>query len=169
MHAALREAASAGGISLNDYCIQRLSAPGPDPAVAVFSPVVELALESVGPALVGVAVFGSWARGDAVTGSDIDLLVVVEPDFALTRGSYAPWDDRPFEIAGRPVEPHIVRLPRSRTPMSGVWAEVAIDGIVLVDTGLRLSSYLADVRRAIAAGRLTRRVVHGQPFWHEVA
>jgi hypothetical protein len=46
---------------------------------------------------------------------------------------------------------------------------VAIDGVVIFERGLRLSSYLADVRRTILAGRIVRRSVHGQPYWHEVA
>jgi hypothetical protein len=72
-------------------------------------------------------------------------------------------------IDGRPVESHIVRLPPSEAAITAVWAEVAIDGIVLFERGLQVSSHLAHVRRAIVAGRMARRVVHGQPYWHEVA
>jgi hypothetical protein len=50
-----------------------------------------------------------------------------------------------------------------------MWAEVAIDGIVLFERGLRLTEHLVRVRRDIAAGRLVRRMVHGQPYWTEVA
>jgi predicted nucleotidyltransferase len=132
--------------------------------------VVERAADVVGPSLVGVVAFGSWARGQAADTSDIDLLVVVDPSFELTRSVYRRWDEQPpLAVDGRPVESHIVRLPVSPSRVTGVWAEVAIDGIVLFERGLRLSSYLADVRRAIVAGRMARRVVHGQPYWHEVA
>ena len=62
--------------------------------------------------------------------------------------------------------------PHSCTPVrgfSGLWAEVALDGTVLFDRGWMLSARLARVRRAIADGRLVRRVVHGQPYWTETA
>jgi hypothetical protein len=50
-----------------------------------------------------------------------------------------------------------------------VWGEVAIDGVILFDRDLRLSSCLNRVRRDIAAGRIVRRLAHGQPYWTEVA
>jgi hypothetical protein len=123
----------------------------------------------VGHALVGVVAFGSWARGRATTASDIDLLVVAERDFALTRSVYGALDDPPLTVAGRAVELHVVRLPDRDGRITGVWAEVAIDGIVLFERGMLVSTYLAEVRRGIVGGRLARRTVHGQPYWHEVA
>jgi hypothetical protein len=50
-----------------------------------------------------------------------------------------------------------------------VWAEAAIDGIVLFERGMRITEHLIRVRREIAAGRIVRRVAHGQPYWTEVA
>lgn len=170
LHAAIREAAREAGLSLNEYCLRRLAAPGPSLVVDPLAPVVERAADVVGPSLVGVMAFGSWARGQAADTSDIDLLVVVDPSFELARSVYRRWDEQPpLAVDGRPVESHIVRLPVPPARVTGVWAEVAIDGIVLFERGLRLSSYLAEVRRAIVAGRMARRVVHGQPYWHEVA
>ena len=40
---------------------------------------------------------------------------------------------------------------------------------MLFDRDERLPAYLARGRRAIADGRLVRRVVHGQPYWTEAA
>jgi len=53
--------------------------------------------------------------------------------------------------------------------VAGIWAEVALDGLVLFEQGLRLSTRLVQVRREIAAGRIVRRVAHGQPYWTGVA
>jgi hypothetical protein len=47
----------------------------------------------------------------------------------------------------------------------GVWAEVAIAGVVVFERGRRISSRLVDIRHEIAAGKLVRRLVHGQPYW----
>ena len=59
-----------------------------------------------------------------------------------------------------------LRLHPPRDPVTGgVWGEVAIDGIVLFERDWRLSADLARIRRDIAAGRLVRRLVHGQPYW----
>jgi len=46
---------------------------------------------------------------------------------------------------------------------------VAVDGIVLFERELRISSALVRTRRDIAAGRLVRRIVHGQPYWTAAA
>ena len=169
LHAALREAAREAGVSLNDYCVRRLAAPGPAPDIDGLSVAVERAAALAGPLLVGVVAFGSWARGNPADTSDIDLLIVVDPAFRLTRAVYRRWDEYLLTIDGRQVEAHVVRLPSPNAPITGVWAEVAIDGIVLFERGLRLSSWLAAVRREVVAGKMARRVVHGQPYWHEVA
>jgi predicted nucleotidyltransferase len=168
LHAALREAASQAGLSLNDYCLHTLAAPGHRVGGDGLSLAVERAAEIAGPALLGVVAFGSWARGNAARASDIDILIVVEPAFPLTRAVYARWDERPVTIGDRLVEPHFVRLEAEGTRTAGLWGEVAIDGIVLFERGRLVSSHLAEVRRAIVSGRIARRVVHGQPYWCEV-
>jgi hypothetical protein len=166
LHAALRSAAAAAGLSLNDYCVRTLSAPpGSQAALPGGARAVQRAAELVGPRLLGVAAFGSWARGEAVAGSDLDLLVVVEPAVRLTRALYRAWDEVPVTCDGRTVEPHFVHLPDPDALVAGIWAEAAVDGLVLFDRGLGLSRRLARVRRDIAEGRLVRRVVHGQPYW----
>lgn len=169
LHAALREAAREAGVSLNDYCMRRLSAPGIRLEHPGLAEVAARAASLAGPDLIGVAVFGSWARGTATAASDIDALVVVEPSYALTRAAYRPWDADPPIVDGRRVDAHIVRLPVTGSRVTGLWAEVAIDGLVVFERGLRLSMHLASVRRAILAGRIERRTLHGQPYWHEVA
>jgi predicted nucleotidyltransferase len=169
LHATLRAAADEAGVSLNDYCVRRLAAPGGGlSASSSASAVVEHAAEMFGGELIGVVAFGSWARGEASAASDVDTLIVVEPTASITRALYRRWDERPLAWEGREVEPHFVRL-AADAPANGLWAEAAIDGVVLFERGSRLSARLGEVRRAIVDGRLIRRLAHGQPYWAEVA
>jgi hypothetical protein len=169
LHATLRAAADEAGVSLNDYCTRRLAAPGGGLSTSSSaSVVVDRAAEIFGGQLIGVVAFGSWARGGAGAGSDVDVLIVVDPTVSITRALYRRWDQRPLAWEGREVEPHFVRLAVG-TRATGLWAEAAIDGVVLFERGSRLSARLGEVRRAIVDGRLIRRLSHGQPYWAEVA
>ena len=131
--------------------------------------VVDRAAELFGEGLLGVLAYGSWVRGEATEASDVDVLVVVDANAPLTRALYRQWDAQPMTWEGRPLELHFVRLRRRDAPATGLWAEAALDGIVLFERGLVVSARLAAVRRDIVAGRLVRRLVHGQPYWAEVA
>jgi len=169
LHAALRRAAREAGLSLNDYCARRLAAPVPSSGHADLAAVVDRASDLLGPSLVGIVAYGSWARGEPTDHSDVDLLVVVDAEFPLTRQAYRAWDAQPLTVDGRPAEVHLVRLPGPSAQVTGIWAEAAIDGHVVVERGFVLSTRLASVRRALLGGRLQRRSVHGQPYWTEVA
>ena len=89
----------------------------------------------------------------------------------LGRALYRRWDEQPVAWNGRTVEPQFVSLPAEDENLEGLWAEVALDGIIVFERGLKLSLRLVRLRREIAAGRLIRRIVHGQPYWvrNEVA
>jgi predicted nucleotidyltransferase len=168
LHAALRAAAEEAGLSLNEYCRRKLMAPGlrvSGPATAV----VSAAMAAVGGGLVGVVAFGSWARDELTSRSDVDVLVVVDAGVVIRRELYRIWDANPLSWGGHPVEPHFVRVPDPEARISGLWAEVATDGVVLFERGIEVSRLLASVRRRIAEGALVRRVIHGQPYWVEAA
>lgn len=170
LHAALRRAAARGGLSLNDYCVRRLAGPGAGAAThAGARETVRRAAELLGDGLVGVVAFGSWARGQASARSDVDVLVVTAHEVALTRDPYRAWDRVPVTWEGRAVEPHFAHLPRPGEHVTGTWAEVTLDGLVLYEQAWEVSRHLVRVRRDIAEGRLVRRVVHGQPYWTAVA
>ena len=170
LHAVLRRAARDAGLSLNDFCAKTLAAPNARiDGFAGAAALVERAAELCGDDLVGVVVFGSWARGDAMTSSDVDVLIIIDERAPIRRELYRRWDEQTVRWDGRPVEPHFVRLSSSGTPATGLWAEAAIDGLILFERGAKLSMRLAEVRRAIVAGRLVRRLAHGQPYWTEVA
>lgn len=118
-----------------------------------------------GDALLGVVAFGSWARQELATGSDLDLLVVLANDVPIRRDLYRRWDEHPLAWRGHEVEPHFVQLPPPQALPSGLWAEVASDGVVLFERDASLARHLAATRRLIEAGRLRRHTTHGQPYW----
>ena len=164
LHAALRRAAERAGLSLNEYCARKLAGGG----VGLGDPgwqAVERAAAVVGGSLMGVAVYGSWARGEPMETSDVDVLVVVEPSTPITRELYRRWDQEPVSWEGRSVEPHFVHLPAPGQGPTGTWAEVALDGIVLLDRNLVLSRRLVEFRKQVVDGSMKRREVHGQPYW----
>jgi hypothetical protein len=170
LHGALRAAARESGVSLNDYCARKLALPvgslvATDPAGAAVARAALL----FGERLVGVVAYGSWARGEAGVDSDVDLLVVLEEGVPLTRALYRGWDAAPLEWAGHPVEAHFVHLPPPAQTVAGLWGEVALDGIVLFERGLRVSTRVAAIRRDVASGRIVRREAHGQAYWTTAA
>jgi hypothetical protein len=170
LHSALREAARAAGVSLNEYCSRRLATPsGRLEGWDLASEAVLRAAQVTGEDLVSVVAFGSWARAELHAESDVDILVVVDERLQLSRDLYLTWDEAPIQWRGRRVEPHFVHLPDPSRPPLGLWAEIAIDGIVLYARDLLLPYHLVRVRRDIAAGRIIRRVVHGQSYWTEAA
>jgi len=76
------------------------------------------------------------------------------------------WDAGPaLRWDGHEVTPHFVHLPSGSERISGLWAEVALDGLVLFERELAVSRYLADVRRRILHGELSYRVAGGQSYW----
>jgi len=164
LHARLRRQAVEEGTSLNDLCARRLAEPErtvPDPLRQVMIRAASL----FGPDLAGVVAFGSWARGEMTDGSDVDVLIVLGASIPPARDLYRRWDAEPMHWNGRPIEPRFANVPPTGSPAEGLWAEIALDGIVLFERGIALSLLLVQVRREIASGRLVRKVVHGQPYW----
>ncbi|MHB0970943.1 MAG: toxin-antitoxin system HicB family antitoxin [Thermoanaerobaculia bacterium] len=168
LHAALRRAAAGEGISLNEYCARRLALPSGTVAAPAVD-VIRHARRVAHDALVGVAVFGSWARDEMATGSDVDVLIVLDESLPIDRGLYRAWDEAAVWWDGHPVEPHFVQLPAAGAPVSSVWAEVAIGGVILYETDFAVSRRLVAIRQKIADGRIIRRTIHGQPYWIEAA
>lgn len=168
LHDQLRGSAKRAGLSLNEFCARKLAEPESVTAPGL-APAVHRAHAQFGSNLVGIAAFGSWARGEMTASSDVDLLVTVAHAVPIGRALYRAWDEERIEFAGHPVEPCFVHLPERDEELSGFWAEIAIDGIILFDPTLRLSLRLAAVRRDIAAGLLQRRHAHGHSYWVRAA
>ncbi len=96
-------------------------------------------------------------------------MLIVEQEYEIGRAIYRHWDEAPLMWDGHLVEPHFVHLPEPGARISGTWAEVAVDGVVMFDRGLTVSRRLVELRRQIISGRLAQRRSHGQSYWVEVA
>lgn len=167
LHGLLRADAKAAGVSLNDWCSSTLAAPGAAGLEAAAG-VVQALRSGLRDDLIGVVVYGSFARGDLATGSDIDVLVVLAEGLPITRALYRQWEGVLPAWNGREIDLHFVHLPDPVARASGSWAEAAVGGIVLFENELRVSRRLIGIREQIAAGGLTRRMSQGQPYWiHE--
>lgn len=166
VHAALQAAARDARLSLNEYCTRRLAAPATPLSVSEDAArAVGAAADLLGDNLVSVVLYGSWPAGRAAASSDVDLLVVVERSVRLARGLYRRWDLHPITWNDRPVDPHFAHVPRRDDDPAGLWAEVAVSGVVLFERDDRVSTHLVRVRGAIAEGKLVRKISHGQPYW----
>ena len=167
LHGRMRNDASDRGISLNEWCRQALATCLTDqdaaPALAgEEADWVRTASAVLGENLLGVVLFGSSARGEASAGSDIDLLIVANSSVALSRRLYSEWD------ATNPnptVNPHFVRVPQNVIAAGSLWYEVAIDGIILLENGRRVTDFLRNVRRAIADRLIERKDAYGHGYW----
>lgn len=167
LHDLLRGGALAAGASLNDWCGRTLAAPGGGGIEAASDAVLAIRTRLEND-LVGVIVYGSFARGDLSTGSDVDLLVVLRDGVPITRSLYRDWEGALPKWNGREIDLHFVHLPTAADAVSASWAEAAVCGIVFYETALEISRRLIDIRERIAAGALVRRVSQGQPYWiHE--
>ena len=161
-HEQLKRTANAQKISLNELCRRRLAVGGGWEGVGenLISAMGELQ-DSFSDKLEGIAVFGSWARGDQTDTSDIDVLVVLKAETSLTRCLY-----RQVDVASAAnLEVHLVTMPSISSRASGLWAEVAMDGIVLVDQSFNIHRYLSRIRRQVMQGKLVAKRVHGQNYW----
>lgn len=163
------------GLSLNQLCIRLLSQTGSatqdsvliESGSAVLDQLlgyIETVLKPLfAEQLVGVVMYGSVARGEARADSDIDILVVLKPEYPLDRDSYTGLSQ--FQVMGHEVSPLLVQLPGRADHIRGVWLEVAVDGLVLYDPKLQLTQLFSRIRGEIASGRLQRRFTHGVPYW----
>lgn len=167
LHGRLKHGAAEAGVSMNEYCVKKLAAAAMEED-SFSRAIVGDARALVGDGFIGAILFGSFARGAATQHSDIDVMLVVDRSVAITRELYRAWDAAPRTPQDRPLDAHFVHLP-SRRVAGGVWAEAAVDGIVLADRERRIHAALADVRRDLADGILRRHTVHGQAYWTTAA
>ncbi|NJL29290.1 MAG: nucleotidyltransferase domain-containing protein [Thermoanaerobaculia bacterium] len=153
-----------------DLTTERLDDPTCELAAsAPIAEAIDRAAALFGDSFHGIVLYGSSARGEMREGSDIDLLIVLDPTIPLNRSLYRVWDERPSAWRGRRVEVHFAHLPPAGARLSGFWAEIARDGIVLHECGAAISDRLSELRRELRSGRLERRTSHGQPCWLDAA
>lgn len=180
IHQRLRDVAVRRGLSLNRLCTeilaQGVSIPEgrTQPSVegtknVLLHKLAERCQEVFGDDLLGVALFGSAARGEEFPDSDLDLLLVLDANCALRRGLYLRWakEIEPFleENVGREVNPHFCHLPDSPEAAGGLWLEVSIDGTVVWERRGEISRQLQALRAYLASGAARRHIRHGHPYW----
>jgi hypothetical protein len=166
MHRRLVAYGQALGLSLNCACLRLLGSaldpqqPGALPygLGGILAPQSELSTD-----ILGLVLYGSEARGEATSASDVDILVVVAAERPITRSLYSQVDATPG--LDRRVSLMLSHLPGSAARPGSLWLEVSQDGIVLFDRDRSVTRMCAAIRRQIAAGRMSRRESHGQGYW----
>ncbi len=165
------------GLSLNQFCVRVLEGFGRDELVGNWSGsssflpshFLQQLVVRWESELVGIVLFGSRARGESTAGSDIDLLLVFNPGFRLSRRLYTEWDsmlkDSLEETPRREISPHFVVLPAGPVEAGGLWYEIAIEGTVVWEQALRVSRLLTSIRKAMIRGDIERAIIHGHPYW----
>jgi predicted nucleotidyltransferase len=103
------------------------------------------AAKQIRPAPASLAIFGSFARGEARADSDIDVLVVRPDSVAEDDGAWTEtvgrWTDRARTIAGNAVnliQADEGELPKLLKRRGSLWRALADDAVVLVGHELTL-------------------------------
>ena len=128
--------------------------------------IVDALREALGPDLVAVALFGSWARGDAEEGSDIDMLLIANglPERLWQRQMCLR---EPLSQRGTRIASFIALRPDeflSRFP--SFYLDIALDVRTLYDpTGL-LDRSILRIRELIEESGLHRTGGRKQFFWN---
>ncbi|MBU0491725.1 MAG: nucleotidyltransferase domain-containing protein [Chloroflexi bacterium] len=127
--------------------------------------VVKALKQGLGDDLVAVVLFGSRARGEADVASDWDLLVIAHhlPDKTFQRHvrlkELLPdaWRGRIAILARTPAE--------FEAHLTGLFLDIALDGIVLYDTDEYVAARLARLRRLVAEQGLRRERTQRDLVW----
>jgi predicted nucleotidyltransferase len=128
--------------------------------------------------LITLAVFGSWARGTASPGSDIDLLLVADnlPNGRMKRmAQFQPVDEATFLIRKK-IWPDMPDVPAPElAPMFKTTAEVALGSPLfldmtdwidfLFDQNSFFANYLEELRSRLKKLGARRRWLAGGYYW----
>lgn len=117
-----------------------------------------------GGGFVGLALFGSWARGEAREDSDVDVLLVLRGlgGLEVRVSAYRVL----AEHVGRAVTLVDVRLEELGRPITPLMLNIAADAVVICDEAGEVSKALERVRRFIEEAGLVRyRTPDGKYGW----
>lgn len=84
-----------------------------------------------------VAVYGSWARGEAGPGSDVDVLVVLPDDLSEEaedgyREQVTDWGAYASRVAGLPVAPIVLSAAEADQVDGQLWSDIRRDAVVVI-------------------------------------
>lgn len=89
------------------------------------------------PAPVSLAIYGSWARGQARVNSDIDVLLVLPADLAVEhedayRSQFGAWCQFASRVAGLTVSPLVLDEIETKAVDGPLWDDLVQDAVTLV-------------------------------------
>ena len=113
--------------------------------------------------LLGLLLFGSYARQQSFKTSDKDLLIVLQDCIPIKRNLYQEWDNN-LAMHFVNVSPHFVHLPKL-IHIGTLWLEVALEGQMIFDRNQQLFGILSKIKQQIEQGKYIRKQAHGHPYW----
>ena len=135
-------------------------------SVLLLEEVVAALKQGLGDNLVAVVLFGSRARGEADEASDWDLLVIAHhlPERIFQRHL---WLKGLLPDAWRGQAAILAKTPEEfEARLTSLFLDIALDGIVLYDTGGYVTERLADLKRLIEKQGLRRERMQRDLIWH---
>lgn len=111
--------------------------------------------------IVGIILFGSYARSEETKDSDIDILIFTKskPD----RSFYNKFDNI-FQDSEN-LSPHFAQYKNDIMTYGSLVFEVSLDGLILFDDCNKTHKLLSKIRKEIAHGHLKRKTSYGHPYW----
>lgn len=167
LHAKLKKLAEKNSNSLNQVCSDILTSHFQLLKEKQSNPLVDVHLNLYQGDLLGVILFGSYARGDYTDESDLDFLLVLRENVKISRALYTEWDlkVRPLleDSFAMELSPHFSHLPNSN--YGSLWLEIAIDGKILWEREDILTQKLIAIRNAVACGNYMKKSLSGANYW----
>lgn len=164
-HLKLKRQAQAKGLSLNQWINRLLQSERQPNQIQLNAEIIH---QEFRESLLGVILFGSVARGEALDSSDLDLLIVLRDECPIQRNLYQRWDSKILPRLSEKVSPQFSHLPNLES-ISSLWLEVALEGEILFDPTQQLKVTLIEIRRRISEGQYHRKISHGHPYWMRTA
>ena len=127
--------------------------------------IVSVFKDHLGPDLIAIVLYGSWARGESRPGSDVDLLVIAHnlPRDRFERVTYVH-----RLVVGR-FWPRISVLAKEPVEFEGyfpsLYLDIGLDGLILYDPEGYMAGKLARIREIIEEAGLYRVRRDGELMW----
>ena len=123
--------------------------------------------KTFGDELVGVALFGSWARGEGSEGSDVDVFVVLRTAKGLAvRSKIYRIIARHVRRAVTLIDMRLAELLNEELELTALLINIIADAVIIYDRDDFLKSFIEKGRRLIKKAGLVRyRTPDGKYGW----